>query len=260
MGPFLQSHEDDIDVALSSAKVQATRAAANGFASLWQWLRGAILGAAYTVDPTTTPNEYDGRPAPPAPQHNMRAAPPTMHDPVSGPANQFVGMLKHYGPLAAAGLVGVMDRAAAAAAEASEKAKAESSGTTRGQSDEDDSDGSTGDQRVASGDSAVRKRRRAELERQLNEMGTGSSGGGSSVRTRSAAAKGAATTATSSRLRVNKPANSSDLSSDEGSGKGSRDLSGSYQLVDQDDEQANDSAVPATPSSGGGWTSWMSRR
>lgn len=130
LGPFLQAHEDDIDVALQKGKQRASEAAGDWLAALWQQVRGAILGAAVSsdsiqsrVDQASMLTIHRGslipqQPAPePAQGHPTGSTqpPPTMHDPASGSANQLYGLLKHYAPLAAAGVVSAMDRAAAAA-------------------------------------------------------------------------------------------------------------------------------------------------
>ena len=104
LGPFLQSHEDDIDIALDSARQKAGKAAGQWLAQAWQHLRSIILGAAVAGNGNTTAS--NGNPTSEIPPAHP---PPTMHDPLAGSANQLFGLVKRYGPMAAAGVVSAMD-------------------------------------------------------------------------------------------------------------------------------------------------------
>lgn len=237
LGPFLQSHEDDIDIALESARQKAGKAAGQWLAQAWEHLRSTILGAAVAGTGNNTSNANPTPEIPPS-QAGPTHPPPTMHDPLAGSANQLLGLVKRYGPMAAAGVVSAMDRAAHAAG----------GGTSHPNAIPNDQ--SLTDSTRPTSAAAKRK---ANLEAQLNERSRQASDSDDREPWSSSASASASDTevaSTTASSRVSKIR------------KAERDLGGSYQLVDDEGQktnvdQASSTSIAASPSRGGGWTAWL---
>ncbi|CAO1626745.1 unnamed protein product [Sympodiomycopsis kandeliae] len=237
LGPFLNSHEDDIDVALESARRKAGTLAGQWIASAWQQLRSAILGAA--LGESSSNNNVDtGNGNTVAPEHSGAGpthAPPTMHDPMAGSASQIVGLVKRYGPMMAASAVAAMDRAAnAAGGNPEEHRQGRSSAST------------TSIKRAPTGKSTAAARRRAQLEEELSEV---------SSRSRATSNSDADAISASSSEGETLPSHG------RGPSKISGDLSGSYHIVDDQASDAENTSTltrNADASAGrSGWSGWL---
>ncbi|CAO1628869.1 unnamed protein product [Parajaminaea phylloscopi] len=235
LGPFLQSHEDDIDLAIESARRRAAQAVGDWVTLVWQKLRNAILGTVVSA----RDSQPAGVAAPSGPTHPQ----PTMHDPIAGPASQLLGLMKQYAPLAAAGVVSVVDRAAAAAS-ATHTTAAEASAAGR-------TSGSHNDAAIVATATAYGRKqdsRTSALDRRLRDLDGAASGDQVDAAGRPVVRSG---TGQDDMTRQN-----SDVSGDESSlgSTAGRDLSGSYHLVSDADTPGRTEA-PAQS-----WTSsWFGR-
>ncbi|TDL27728.1 hypothetical protein BD410DRAFT_713386 [Rickenella mellea] len=101
--PFFHAHETDIDAALVSMKTRVYAFVQEKIRLLWDQV-AASLGQSSTSASATPPTGQPG------------AAPPTMRDPMSGPAQLLGGLWRSYGPTIIASGAALLRQTAPAAA------------------------------------------------------------------------------------------------------------------------------------------------
>lgn len=106
--PFLHSHESQIDATLATLKARLYAFVQERFRALWDQLVGAI-GQQNQVQYAPTGGVSVG-------------APPSLGDPVSGPAQLVAGLWRSYGPTILASGAALLSQGAAASGSAVDKA------------------------------------------------------------------------------------------------------------------------------------------
>ncbi len=121
--PFFAAHEHEIDSALAKAKVYLYSYFQRLLRRGWEQVSGAIT-------------QQQTQPAGPSPLEEEAAthtgAPPSLNDPVSGPAQLVAGLWNTYGPSILASGATLLTQAQASAARASANAGSSSSGSGSG--------------------------------------------------------------------------------------------------------------------------------
>ncbi|KAF8323932.1 hypothetical protein DL93DRAFT_2070053 [Clavulina sp. PMI_390] len=125
MNPFLNQHEDEIDRTIGEIKVRIFAYAQAKLRAAWDALYGALLSQA-------TSQQAQAQSGPPQPGAGAPVAgdapPPSMMDPMSGPAKMAWGLWQSYGPTVVARGATLLAVASAAAQNGAAQAQAQAQG------------------------------------------------------------------------------------------------------------------------------------